>query len=158
VVRVGQLADSSLVAQRLGVLSMANYASQTYLQRHGTPRTLEDLDAHYLVHYSQALGADPPTFEYPDGAVYRERPMKSLVIVNGSEAYTAACAAGLGIIQVPRAKPEKLVARGLVEVLPDLTCAPMPVSLVHAHGRNVPKRVRLLMTWLRQVLEPALAV
>jgi DNA-binding transcriptional LysR family regulator len=69
----------------------------------------------------------------------------------------AACAAGLGIIQVPRARPEKLAANALVEVLHDFTCAPMPVSLVHAHGRNVPKRVRALMTWLRQVLEPALA-
>jgi DNA-binding transcriptional LysR family regulator len=157
VVRVGELADSALFAQRLGVVPMANYASQAYLRKHGVPRTVEDLDAHLLVHYSQALGAEPPTFEYRDGATYRERPMRSLVTVNGSEAYTAACAAGLGIIQVPRASPEKLAANGLVEILHGHTCKPMPVSLVHAHGRNVPKRVRAVMTWLRQVIDPALA-
>jgi DNA-binding transcriptional LysR family regulator len=154
---VGKLADSALVAQRLGILPMANYASAAYLRKYGTPGTLEDLDAHLVVHYSLPLGGDPPTFEYRDGAVYRERPMRSLVTVNSSEAYTAACAAGLGIIQVPRMRQDKLAASGLVEVLPDLTCEPMPVSLLHAHGRNVPKHVRALMMWLRQVLEPDLA-
>jgi hypothetical protein len=30
----------------------------------------------------------------------------------------------------------------------------MPVSLVHGHGRNVPKRVRTVMQWLAAVLAP----
>jgi len=33
----------------------------------------------------------------------------------------------------------------------------MPVSLVHAHARNVPRRVRVFMTWLAEVLAPQLA-
>jgi hypothetical protein len=32
----------------------------------------------------------------------------------------------------------------------------MPISLVHAHGRNVPRRVRVFMTWLAQLLRPHL--
>jgi hypothetical protein len=45
----------------------------------------------------------------------------------------------------------------LVEVLPDFPCEPMPVSLVHAHGRSVPKRVRTVMAWIAQTVEPILA-
>ncbi|HEY2510920.1 MAG TPA: hypothetical protein VGI39_08695 [Polyangiaceae bacterium] len=61
------------------------------------------------------------------------------------------------IIQAPRWRRREALERGLlVEVLPELTCAPMPVSLVHAHGRNVPKRVRAVMAWLAKTVEPFL--
>src|SRR5262249_4023528 len=143
VLRVGPLSDSSLVVKRLGVLAMSNYASPAYLRRYGVPASLHDLDAHYVVHYSPSLGADEPTFEYRDGARWRERRMNCLVAVNNSDAYEAACIAGLGIIQTPRWRKAEAIERGLlVEVLPELTCEPMPVSLLHAHGKNVPKRVR----------------
>jgi DNA-binding transcriptional LysR family regulator len=157
VLRIGPLADSMLMAQRLGALRMLNCASPAYLRRYGTPRTLDDLDGHLVVHYSQALGADPPTFEFPDGGAYRQRPMRCLVTVNSADAYEAACVAGLGIIQAPRYGLAAAVARGdLVEILPDHTCDPMPVQLVHAHGRNVPKRTRVVLTWIAQVLAPHL--
>jgi DNA-binding transcriptional LysR family regulator len=154
VLRIGPLADSRLFARRLGVLAMSNYASPAYLRKYGTPLTIDDLDRHYVVHYSQSLGADEPTFEYPDGDGWRERPMQSLVTVNNADAYEAACAAGLGIIQTPRWRRRAAIERGLlVEVLAEFPCQPMPVSLVHAHGRNVPKRVRAVMGWIAQVVE-----
>lgn len=157
VLRIGPPGDAALSARRLGVLPMMSCASPSYLRRHGTPRTVEDLDGHYVVHYSQTLGADPPSFEYHDGTSYRERPMRCLVTVNNADAYEAACAAGLGIIQVPRLGLSGALARGdLVEILPDLCAAPMPVSIVHAHGARVPRRVRAVMTWLSQVLGPYL--
>lgn len=157
VLRIGALADSGLVARRLGVLPMVNCASPAYLHKYGTPRTLGDLTQHLLVHYSLAFGADAPSFEYRDGDCYRELPMASVVTVNSADSYQAACVAGLGIIQVPRSGMLPSLASGaLVEVLPDFTCQPMPVSLVHAHGRNVPKRVRAAMSWLSQLMEPHL--
>jgi DNA-binding transcriptional LysR family regulator len=137
---------------------MMNCASSGYLRRHGTPRTLGDLDAHYVVHYSLEFGADAPSFEFRDGDRYVTRPMRSLVTVNNSDAYTAACLAGLGIIQVPRwGKAHHVSTAALVEILPEFTCEPMPVSLLHPYARNVPKRVRLFMTWLTELLAPLLA-
>ena len=157
VLRVGTLRDSSLVAKRLGALTMMNYASPGYLRRYGIPRTLEDLDRHYLVHYSLAFGSDEPSFEYPDGDRFRERPMRALVTVNNADAYEAACLAGLGIIQAPVwGRNAATLREELVEVLPDYPCRAMPVSLVYGHGRNPPKRVRATMTWLAQVVQPLL--
>jgi DNA-binding transcriptional LysR family regulator len=157
VLRIGTLPDSGLVSRRLGVLPMMNCASPAYLLKHGTPRTLEDLDQHLLVHYSLRFGADTPGFEYRNGSTYQERPMRSILTVNSADAYLAACIAGFGIIQVPRTGMAPSIAAGdLIEILPDHTCEPMPVSIVHGHGRNVPKRVRVLMNWLIQTLEPHL--
>jgi DNA-binding transcriptional LysR family regulator len=157
VLRVGKLSDSSLVARRLGVLPMVNCVSPSYLNRFGEPKTLADLDQHWLVHYSQSLGGDPPTFEYREGKLYRERPMRSMITVNGTDAYRAACLAGLGIIQSPRlgARPG-LAAGDLVEILPDFPCEPMPVSLVQSNGSKARKPVRAVVNWLAQVITPQL--
>jgi DNA-binding transcriptional LysR family regulator len=158
VLRIGKLGDSGLTARRLGEMPMMNCASPAYLKRHGTPRSLDDLDAHLVVHYSLRFGADAPGFEYRDGNVYRERPMRSLVTVNSTDSYLAACVAGLGIIQAPRSGMLPSIASGaIVEVLPQHTCEPLPISLVHAHGRNVPRHVRVVMGWIAQLLTPHLA-
>ena len=83
--------------------------------------------------------------------------MRSVVTVNSTDAYRAACLAGLGIVQVPRIGVRALLEDGvLVEVLPELPSEPMPVSIVHGHGRAVPKRVRAVMTWIASVIAPRL--
>jgi len=157
VLRVGSLADSGLVAKRLGAFAMVNAVSPAYVRRFGQPRSVRDLAAHYVVHYSPTLG-DEPSFEYRERGRLRSVPVKSLVTVNSTDAYAAACLAGLGIIQAPRyGMTARLRSGELLEVLPDHTCAPMPVSLIHAHGKNVPRRVRAVMAWLAEVLEPVLA-
>ena len=158
VLRVGALRDSGLVARRLGTMPMVNCASPSYVRRLGAPRTLADLDGHLLVHYSLTLGGDDASFEYRDGARWAARPMRSLVTVNSTDAYRSACLAGLGIIQAPRYGMRELLRRGeLVEVLPELTSEPLAVTLVHGHGRDVPKRVRAVLTFLAQATAPALA-
>ncbi|HEY0468574.1 MAG TPA: LysR family transcriptional regulator, partial [Polyangiaceae bacterium] len=102
VLRVGALSDSGLVAKRLGVLEMMNCASPRYLEKYGTPRSISDLGQHLLVHYSLTFAGEAPSFEYFDGSAYRELAMRSAVTVNSTDAYHAACLAGLGIIQSPR--------------------------------------------------------
>ena len=157
VLRIGTLSDSGLVARRLGVLPMLNLASPSYLKKFGIPKTPGDLERHVLVHYSQALGADPPAFEYRDGSEDRVLPMRSLVTVNGTDAYRAACLAGLGIIQAPRLGAHAGLASGdLVEVLPDFVCAPLPVSLVQGNASKARKPVRVVMNWLAQIVTPLL--
>lgn len=157
VLSIGTLRASGLIAQRLGVLPIVNCASAAYLRRYGTPRTLADLDDHLLVHYSASLDASEPTFEYPTPTGYAQYPMRSVVTVNSADAYRAAAAAGLGIIQAPRIGLRQLIEDAvLVEVLPELASEPMPVSIVHGHGRSVPRRVRAVMTWLAGVMRPLL--
>ncbi len=159
VLRVGALGDVNLIARPLGHLRVGTYASPAYLRSHGTPRTLEDLAGHRLVHYVSTLGAKPDGFEYadPDDASFRSLPMAGALTVNNSEAYEAACLAGLGLIQAPAVGLRHLVEQGLlVEVLPQYRAEPMPVSLLYANRRNLSKRVRVFMDWMAETLRPHL--
>jgi DNA-binding transcriptional LysR family regulator len=84
--------------------------------------------------------------------------MQSVLTVNSSDSYQAACIAGLGIIQAPRTGVLGSIAAGdLVEVLSQYSAEPLPVSVVHAHGRNVPRHVRVVMNWLSDCLRNRLA-
>jgi len=157
VLRVGPLVDSSLVARPLGAFRIINCASPAYLERHGTPKTLDDLATHQLIHYVSTLGARSPGWEYPDGSGYASLPMAGSITVNNSDSYTAACIAGLGLIQAPAAGLQPLIDAGrLVEVMPDCRAEPMPVSLLYANRRNLPRRVQAFMAWITQVLQPHL--
>ena len=155
VLRVGALDDSGLVARPLGMFRLINCASPAYVRAHGTPRTLDDLTRHQLIHYTPTLGAKSAGFEYFDGAAWRFRAMRGAVTVNNAEAYQAACLAGLGIIQAPASGVQPLLAQGqLVELLPQHVGRPMPVSLLYAHRRHLSKRLQALMAWLTQVMQP----
>jgi DNA-binding transcriptional LysR family regulator len=158
VLRVGAPRDPQLIARPLGQLEFMNVASADYLRRRGTPQTLEELADHDLVHYVSVLGSRSDGFEYPAGDGFQQMPMPGPIVVNSSDAYHAACIAGLGIIQAPRIGVRDELARGeLVEVLPQFKPAPMPVSLLYAHRRNLPKRVRVFMDWVADVLRPVFA-
>lgn len=158
VVRVGTLADSSLVARPLGRFRIVSVASRAYLETHGRPQRLEDLARHQLIGYANVLGARPEPFEYVDaqGQVHTLDMPVSLV-VNNSEAYRAACLAGLGLIQAPDVGMRTLLAKGeLVEVLPQWRAEPMPVSILYAHRRHLPRRVQVFMNWLAETIAPYL--
>lgn len=158
VLRVGTLADSELVARPLGALRMSNVASPDYLRAHGTPRSLADLAGHRVVHYAARLGTQGAGWEYEEGGSVRLLPMKASIVVNSTDAYQAACLAGLGFIQAPVRGTRALVAAGrLVEVLPRHVPPPMPVSLLYPHRRHVPPRVQAMLQWLEQVVGAELA-
>ena len=158
VMRIGQLGDSGLIARRLGELPLANLASASYLAAHGVPHTLEDLGRHRLVRYAASLGSAAGGWEYRDGDAWLQQPMKSVITVTNTDAYEAACIAGLGLIQAPRIGLDAMRTHGdIVELMPDFAARPMPVWLLYPHRRHLAKRVQAFMDWLVQVLAPHLA-
>jgi DNA-binding transcriptional LysR family regulator len=158
VIRAGAPRDPQLIARPLGHLILINCASADYLRRRGTPQTLADLAEHDLIHYVSRLGSKSEGFEYPESGEYRTLAMSGPVVVNNSDAYNAACLAGLGLIQAPEIGVREHLARGaLVEVLSRYRPEPMSLSLLYAHRRNLPKRVRVFMDWVAEILRPVLA-
>ena len=154
VIRVGPVAEPGLVARPLGHVRVATCASPAYLARMGTPHSLEDLARHELVHYVSTLGTRSQGFETLEGGEPRHHPMAGRVTVNSAEAYLGACAAGLGLIQAPLLGVQELIDRGLlVEVMPSHPAPPMAVTLLYAHRRHLPQRVRVVMDWLAQVVQ-----
>ena len=158
VLRGGPLGEGGLVARPVGQMAMCNCASPAYLARQGMPRTPADLATHQLVHYAHTLGARPDGFEYLHEGQLQTVAMAGAITVNNAEAYAAACAAGLGIIQVPRVGVlDDLHSGALVEILPEYQAPAMPLTLVYAHRRNLSARVRVVMDWLAAVAAGHLA-
>lgn len=152
-IRVGPLADSTLVARSLGSMEQINVASKEYLARHGRPETISDLRGHLAVNFfSSRTGRDLP-WEYVENGEAKILKMSSRVSVSSSDAYLACCMAGLGLAQVPRLGTLEQVAAGtLEEVMPDLRPAAMPVSVIYAHQRQMSPRVRAFVDWIASVL------
>jgi LysR family transcriptional regulator for bpeEF and oprC len=152
-VRVGKLRDSSLVARRIGQLEQINIGARSYLERHGTPHTLKDLEQHLAVSFFSSQTGRDMDWEYHEDDIDHVIRMRSMVSVSSTEAYTAACLAGLGLIQAPRLGLEALLASGeLVEVLPAWRAQALPVSIVYAHNRHLSSRVRAFVDWVASVL------
>ena len=154
VVRVGTLKDSGLIARPLGKLTQINCASPQYLSRFGYPTTLDDLAGHALIHYASTPGARPLGFEVMSDGVVQWVKTGGTLTVNSTETYQAACLAGLGIIQVPRTGVREALRTGeLIDILPQYRAAPLPVSLIYPHRRNLSRRVHLFMEWLGSVMK-----
>lgn len=152
-VRVGRLRDSSLVARPIGQMEQANCASPAYLAQYGVPQTPADLAGHVAVNFFSSLTGRDLEWEYEEGGQTHKVAMRSYVSVGSTEAYLAGCCAGLGLIQAPRMGLEPLFESGaLVEVLPHWRPAPMPVSVVYSHNRQLSPRVRVFVDWLAREL------
>lgn len=154
VIRVGALADSGLIAKRIGEYKIINCVSAEYAKKKGIPKKLEDLSKHLQIHYVSTLGSKPDGFEYFDGQKYVTQKMKGLITVNNSDSYESACLAGLGIIQVPEIGVRHHLKNGaLIEILPKYLAEPMPVSIIYLHRRNMPRRVRVFIEWAEKILQ-----
>lgn len=154
VVRVGMMADSGLIARPVGVMRMVNVAAPAYLERHGVPLVLDDLDRHSMVHYVSQMGAKPYGFEYRVGDDYVTRDVAGRILVNSTESFQAAALAGLGIIQAPRAGlVQALKAGHLREILPDHIAEPLPVALIYPRRRHQARRVRAFMAWVAEIID-----
>jgi len=154
VLRVGSAIDNSLIARQIGLLELVNCASPDYLEKYGVPQTLDDLSSHYLIHYSTVLGMRSSGFEYAVDGKNVSLQMRGFVTVNNVEAGEAAYLAGLGIAQIPLAGVQHHVRAGrLALFLPQYVPTPLPFSLLYAHRRNLPHRVRVYMEWVTKILQ-----
>ncbi len=153
VLRVGPLADSGLIARRMGDLVMANVASPAYLGRHGVPLTPRDLPGHLAVNYASPTSGRVDAWEWFEDGVLNNIALAARVTVNSAEAMIACCLAGLGLIQVPAYDVRAhLVAGELVEVMPDYRAAPMPMTLLYAHRQHLSRRLQVFADWLEDIL------
>lgn len=157
VLRIGHLDDSNLIARHLGHLPQINLASPAYLQQMGTPQSLLDLKQHQLIHYTSHFGNKHQGFEYIEAGQRKTLAMSGKVTVNNSDAYQAACLAGLGIIQAPAIGAQHLITEGkLIEILPEFKAQALPVSLLYADRRHLAKRSQYFMDWVAELMLPYL--
>lgn len=153
-IRVGPLQDSSLIARGLGQMHSATVASPAYLQRHGLPRALSDLEHHTAIHYysnriSRTLDM---TFMVDEQPV--EVRMRGNVSFNDADAYVAYGLTGAGMFQAPRFMVrEHLKSGALVELLPQWRPQPLPLAAVYPQNRHLAPKVRVFVDWVVELFQ-----
>jgi len=154
VLRAGDLPDSTMVGRRVASLSQATVASAGYVQRHGLPQTLADLqDGHVAVNWASPTTRRTTPLEFMVGKRMREVHLPAPITVSGTEAYLACCEAGLGIAQFPRYRVERELGQGtLVELLPSMPPPSFPISVLYQSQRQLPLRLRVFIDWMAEVM------
>jgi DNA-binding transcriptional LysR family regulator len=149
VLRVGELADSEMIARRIALLPEVTCAAPSYVERFGLPESWDRLEGHRMIGFhSSATGYVLPLEFLVDGVV-KTVTLPSVLSVNAAESYTAAAKLGLGIIQVPRWGAEEAFADGsLMPLLEDTPPSPSPVSLLYPKSRQLSPRVRVFIDWV----------
>jgi DNA-binding transcriptional LysR family regulator len=149
VLRLGDLSDSGMVGRRVALLPEVTCAAPSYLARHGTPATPDDLAGHRMVGFLQAATGHAYPLELTVDGKAREIAMPADVVINSAENTVAMGLLGLGLIQVPRYRVEDCLADGrLVEVLAAFPPTPTPVSLLYPRSRQLSPRVRVFIDWV----------
>ena len=151
VLRYGALPDSDLVARTVISLKRITCAAPAYLERHGRPRTPDDLANHRAVGLrSLTTGALAP-FEFVGTQGLRRIDMPAPLSVTGTESFLDGVLLGLGLAQMPLFHIERDLVRGrLQRVLPDHPVPTAPVSVLYPRNRQLSPRVRLFIDWIVQ--------
>jgi DNA-binding transcriptional LysR family regulator len=147
VVRHGPLGDSRLTAWKLAASRRVLVASPGYLERHGAPGSIEDLDGHRGLFYTNRGVADW-RFPVPDGTVM-VRAQVALRANNGDMLRDAAIA-GLGIALMPMFIVGSAIEAGKLEVV-DVGARPEDefIFMAHPEGRRPSAKLRALAAHLR---------
>ncbi|AKU97902.1 Transcriptional regulator, LysR family [Labilithrix luteola] len=146
-----RLESSSLVARRLGTMTMVICAAPTYLKMHGPPRAPDDLGRHRCLRFLP-LRADIEWHFRRDGSKV-VAPISGPLATDNTEALRRAALAGLGVVTLPKFYVAGDLARGnLVELLADFPLTPLGVFAVHAKGKLVPAKVRRFIEHLAKRL------
>ncbi len=152
-IRIGPLDDSGLVARRIADNRRTLAASPDYLQRHGTPRTPDDLAGHAGVLLMGRDGRqDVWQLQTPEGGLVRVR-MQSRFESNFGELIRDAAVAGQGIaLHSYWHIAEELRNGRLVEVLPDYPPPTSQINAVMPARQLQPPRVRAFVDFLQERL------
>ncbi|EGK72347.1 Uncharacterized HTH-type transcriptional regulator yhjC [Methyloversatilis universalis FAM5] len=152
VIRVGELQDSSLVGRRIGTMETVTCASPDYIDRHGEPRVLADLQHHRAVHYFSSRTGRIYDLDFVVEGEVTEVKVPGKVSVNDSDAYVASGLQGFGLIQPPRFMVQAHLQSGaLREVLPQWRPSSMPISVVYPHNRHLSPKVRAFVDWAAEL-------
>ncbi|MET0436677.1 MAG: LysR family transcriptional regulator [Devosia sp.] len=147
-IRFGPLADSGLMARKLGETGRVIVASPDYLARAGTPRVPEDLHRHNCLNFN--FRRAEPIWPFRRNREDFELSVKGTIEANSGETLGELAAQGVGIARVGRFSVVNEIETGrLVPVLEDYN--PGDVEHIHAvfvGGANIPARVRVFVDFL----------
>lgn len=141
-VRMVQPKQEALVAKKIGSTSLGLFARRDYLERYGTPQTLDEIAGHALIGFDKETAFERGLKEM---GLPLTREMFSLRVDNDlARANALRAGYGLGMCQIGVAKRDP----DLVHILPKALKIDLPLWLVMHKDLKDTRRVRLLFDHL----------
>ncbi len=156
VIRAGVPDDSGMITRHLTDLPEITCASPEYLDKFGTPNSVDDLKGHQMVGFlSSRTGAAMP-LEFKIGDKIKDVTLPALVTANDADTVHHLIRDGLGIGQAPKYRfLEDLRAGRLVEVLTKAPPSPTPLAAYYPQNRQLSPRVRVFLDWVVRIFDDA---
>lgn len=154
--RIGELADSSLIATRLGTVRRVVCASPAYLAAHPAPVVPADLAAHQVVSFDSVSATSAWAFRA--GGAEVTVPFRARLSVSTIEAAIDAGLAGAGLVRALSYQVADAVrGGGLAIVLADFEPPPRPVHLVYDQRGRLPLKLRAFIDFAAPRLRERIA-
>lgn len=157
-IRIGMLADSSLIARRLTHSQRVLCCSPEYLATKGQPATLADLANHDCIGYGlvssshiwQFQPTEKDTHHRNEGKVATT--VRARIVTNNGEAMVQSVLNGLGLAVLPTFLVGGLLKSGALVplALDGLRPTMDPVNAVYTQSRNLSSKVRAIIDVLAQ--------
>jgi DNA-binding transcriptional LysR family regulator len=152
--RMGKLADSNLIARKIGQSPRRVFASPAYLERMGVPHVPADLAGHQAVIYEQRGGGTAWSF-HRDGTTASVA-MQGRVRVTAAEGVREAVFAGLGLAVASEWMFAPELASGAVQsVLDEWSLPPVDLWVVLPTGRPASAKARAFAGFIEAQLSNA---
>jgi DNA-binding transcriptional LysR family regulator len=148
-IRIGTLADSSLIARKLAPARRVLAASPGYIKAHGTPTTPADLTRHRALQYGHMASAQ--RWQLVHGEEVRTVAVTPCLCSNNGDVLRAAALAGNGITLLPTflLGPD-IKAKRLQVVLRDFPPTDLGIYAIYAPNRYLAAKTRLLIDFLAE--------
>jgi len=146
--RIGPVPDSGMMARRIGVACRKIVAAPAYLERHGIPRSVDDLVRHNCLGFNFRRAA--PVWPLKDRGRIVDRAVSGLLLANNGETVLRMALAGVGLARLADYHARADIAAGrLVEVLSDaVTGDEEEIHAVYLGGPRLPQRVRVFLDFV----------
>lgn len=147
--RTGRLPNSTQITRKLASTRLVLVASPAYLNRHGIPARVDQLDQHDCIIFGPSLDAEIWHLQGPDG--HHDIPVTGRIAVTGSHAELQAALAGMGIALLPLALTASHLRSGdLRQVLPDYGVDGGALHVVYPSNRHMPASLRAFLDFIVQ--------
>ena len=150
-IRIGHLADSSLIAIPAGHIRRVVCASPKYLKERGLPREPKDLLKHDCLRVTRLAPNAVWSFHSKGRAL--SIPVSGPFICNQAAATIDACVDSLGVGTFLSYQVAPWVAQKKLKlILVDYEPPPIPLSIVYPHAKLLSARVRVFVEWATESL------
>ena len=147
-IRNGPLDESSMVARRICNLERVICAAPGYLERHGTPKTPDDLQQHNCLWITSLPALRRWPFDTDEGI--RIVPVNGNLVANNAETVLQLAIAGVGITRLTDVIVGEAIQQGkLIPILKDWNhVEPVPLYAIYPSSRNLSPKVRAMVDFL----------